>query len=389
MADQLDAPLGRKKKRRNERAGRFDFQALPLARIGLGVLVLIGVGVAARLMLVDDPQGGRPSLEISIASNTGSNEIATKVGKQPTADMPDVQAITLNAIPGITTIGDETPDALPNATGLAALHEFGVIPELVEETSIGNLPRTGTDGQTPFTAYARASITPGETQDKPLIAIVITGMGLSESGTIDAIEKLPDNITLAFAPYGRTLKTTTSAARNGGHELLLEMPLEPFDYPENDPGPQTLLTGQPARANLDRMFWLMARLGGYLGIINNMGARFTASAADFNPVMEELAVRGLGYVDDGSSNRSLAGNLAQTNHVPFVRADEALDSNPSRAAILTALDALEAKATANGHAVGVASALPVSVQTIADWAQKLDDRGFTLVPVSALMASTN
>ena len=30
-------------------------------------------------------------------------------------------------------------------------------------------------------------------------------------------------------------------AREAGHEVLLEVPMEPFDYPDNDPGPQTLL----------------------------------------------------------------------------------------------------------------------------------------------------
>ena len=51
-----------------------------------------------------------------------------------------------------------------------------------------------------------------------------------------------------------TLDRTTGAARAAGHELFLEVPLEPFDYPDNDPGPETLLTGQPPRANLDKLY---------------------------------------------------------------------------------------------------------------------------------------
>lgn len=390
MADELDAPLGQKKKRllSLKALPPIDMHKLPLARIGFGVLAIVLAAVIARIALVDDPQGGRPSAEISIATNSGANQLASEVSLPPAGqgivetDTPDP------ALPadGTPDSADDSPMAQP-ATGIAALNEFGVLPELIEETAIGTLPRTSDTGETPFAAYARASISVDSSNDKPLIAIIVTGMGLSEGGTMDAIDKLPDNITLAFAPYGRTLKTTTTAARNGGHELLLELPLEPFDYPENDPGPQTLLTGQPPRANLDRMFWLMARLGGYIGVINHMGARFTTSATDFNPIMEELALRGLGYVDDGSSNRSIARQLAQTNQVPFARASKALDDTPSRAAILTALDALEVAAKENGRALGVASALPVSVQTIADWANKLEEKGILLVPASALMAA--
>jgi polysaccharide deacetylase 2 family uncharacterized protein YibQ len=130
---------------------------------------------------------------------------------------------------------------------------------------------------------------------------------------------------------------------------------------------------------------LMARFGGYIGLINHTGARFTASAADFGPVMEELGTRGLGYLDDGSSNRSLAPQLAATDKVPFSRADVMLDANPARGPILAALDALVAKAQAGGSAVGVISALPVSIQTVADWATTLETHNVTLVPVSTLM----
>ena len=170
-----------------------------------------------------------------------------------------------------------------------------------------------------------------------------------------------------------------------GHEVLLEIPLEPFDFPQNDPGPQTLLTGEPLRANLDKLFWLMARFGGYVGVINNMGARFTASATDFSPIMEELGTRGLGYIDDGSSNRSLARQLAAGNKVPFSRADLTIDSNPSRPSILAALASLEAKALENGRAIGIVSALPISISAIAEWSRELEARGFLLVPASALM----
>jgi polysaccharide deacetylase 2 family uncharacterized protein YibQ len=129
----------------------------------------------------------------------------------------------------------------------------------------------------------------------------------------------------------------------------------------------------------------MARFGGYAAVMNYMGARFTASGADFTPMMEELGTRGLGYVDDGLSNRSLAPQLAQENGVPFARATIQLDTNPSRAPILAALDSLEASARQGGSAIGVISALPVSIQTIAEWSQGLEERGLLLVPATSLM----
>jgi hypothetical protein len=130
----------------------------------------------------------------------------------------------------------------------------------------------------------------------------------------------------------------------------------------------------------------MGRFGGYIGVINHMGAKFTSSAADFNPVMEELALRGLGYIDDGSSKRSLAANLAGNNRVSFGYGSVRIDTNPSRTAILDALSQLEQKAVANNGAIGIAMALPISINTINEWAKTLDDRNFILVPASAIMS---
>ena len=192
-------------------------------------------------------------------------------------------------------------------------------------------------------------------------------------------------LTLAFAPYGKSLDRTVGSARAEGHEIYLEVPLEPFDFPDNDPGPDTLLTGLAPRENMDKLYRVMSKFGGYAGVINNMGARFTASAADFSPMMEELGARGLAYVDDGSSNRSLAPQLSAASRVPFARADMLLDTNPARAPILGQLEALEALAVQQGQAVGLATALPVSVKTIAEWAATAADKGFLIVPVSSLM----
>lgn len=387
MANELGAPL----RSRKDRIGKGLRQALvlvarlPLTRIVLAILLLLVCGVALAIILIHDPEGGRPVAEAAINSTRDTNPVASQVATAPATPAtitagPETPAAAGGQTggPSITTVGDETPDA-----PLVADVGGGIDPELVEQTKDGPIPRISATGKTPFAAYSLP--VPANATGKPMVAILVTGLGLSEAGTLDAVRILPRDVTLAFAPYGKTLDKTVAAARSAGHELLLEAPLEPFDYPDNDPGPKTLLTGQPPRANLDRLFWLMARFGGYIGVTNYMGARFTAAAEDFAPVMEELAARGLGYVDDGSSNRSVAPQLAAKDKVPFARADLNLDANPDRSAIVDALTALEEKARTQGRALGVISALPVSVEAVSEWARTLDAKGLALVPVSALM----
>ncbi len=384
MADDLSAPLGRKAAKPASRGLNLNLKptALPLARIAFGVAALIVVGIGARVLLVNDPMGGRPVTEISLNSGS-SNAIAEVVAPNEVTITAGPEMPVENL--GVTIVGDDVPDGDPTGIGPETANADGLLPDLLEETERGAIPRVAATGETPFEAYARPSLTPATAGGKRLIAVVVTGLGLNETGTANAIDTLPEAITLAFAPYGKSLNRTVASARSGGHEIVLEIPLEPFDYPDSDPGPDTLLTGQAPRDNLDKLFNVMASFGGYVGVINHMGARFTASTADFAPIMEELGARGLGYLDDGSSNRSVAPQLAAANNVEFGRADMMLDQNPTRASILAQLAALEARATDAGQAIGVISALPVSVQTLAEWAGAVESRGFAIVPVSALM----
>lgn len=373
MADDLTTPLTGRKRKPGERPH------LPIARVLFAMLALIAVGFVLRLVLVDDPDGGRPSQEVAITSTRNSNAVANEVASGPVTITADPQQFPAGSSMTAMPMGTASAGSM---TGLPDM--FGALPDLSEETRDGTIPRISTAGVTPFAAYARpaaAAVASG----LPMVAIVVTGLGINEQGSLDAIDRMPNEVTLAFAPYGKTLVTTVAAARAAGHEVLLEIPLEPFDFPENDPGPQTLLTGETPRANLDKLFWLLSRFGGYVGVINNMGARFTAAATDFAPIMEELGARGLGYLDDGSSNRSLAGQLAEGNKVPFSRADLVIDANPARQSILTALASLEAKALENGHAIGIVSALPISIAAVAEWSRDLEARGIALVPASALM----
>jgi len=264
----------------------------------------------------------------------------------------------------------------------------GAVPDqkFVEMTSHGPIPKIAADGVRPADAFARpVSPLPGK-PDAPRIAIIVGGLGVSASETSAAIANLPGPVTLSFIPYGTDVAALVGRARAQGHEILLQVPMEPFDYPDNDPGPQTLLTSLAPEQNIDRLHWLMSRFQGYVGLTNAMGARFTASEPALAPVLRETAKRGLIYLDDGSSPRSVAGQIAGASNLPFVKADVMLDVVPTPAAMDKALAQLEAIARDRGFAVGIASALPASISRISAWAKTKDGRGLTLVPISAVVA---
>ena len=272
--------------------------------------------------------------------------------------------------------GDK-PGAEP-ATAMA-----GIDARLLEKSRYGMIPVVA-DGLKPFTVYA-ADADRAKAAKMPVVAIVVGGLGVGAAKTADAIMKLPPAVTLAFTPYGADPAKLAERARAQRHEILLQVPMEPFDYPDNDPGPQTLLTTLTPEQNIDRLYWHLSRFQGYAGIANFMGARFTATDAVMQPIIREAAKRGLGYLDDGSSQRSAAPSLTAAQAMPFAKADFTIDAVPTSAEIDRTLVKLETLAKERGLAVGVASALPISIERLAAWIKTLDSRGIMLVPLTTAM----
>lgn len=249
-----------------------------------------------------------------------------------------------------------------------------------ERSQLGILPRIGDGGILPRTVYAQ----PFSATDKPKIAIVLTGVGIGSRGTADAIMKLPGAVTLAFAPYGRDLENQVRRARREGHEIMLQVPMEPLDYPESDPGPHTLKSSANARDNLERLHWLMSRFTGYVGLTNFMGSKLTAEAGAYGNLLEEINRRGLLFLDDGTSNRSRTTEIGKKIGLPARIADRIHDTSDVKS-LGTLLTEVEAIARKNGSAIICIPALPANIDRILNWERELAARGIVLAPISAII----
>jgi len=395
VSDDLNAPLGQdlgqgKKKRQSN---------LPAIgpQLMAGLLGLFGIAVVGWAAFVNDPLGGEPMAVIAAkppgaakavgndgdgkqhSRHDGDTESAADAAAAAVAKLPAPGSKTITIIDGSS---GKSQDVVIPGNAAEAPPKAPIDQKLLESSRHGAIPQIGADGTRPSVQYAQTLKLPPNKKDSPRIAIVIGGLGISASGTADAFTKLPGPVTFAIAPYGIDLDKLAQHARAENHEVLLQVPMEPFDYPDSDPGPQTLLTSLTADQNIDRLQWLMSRFQGYVGVMNYMGARLTAAEPALAPVLRETAKRGLIYVDDGSSPRSIAGQLAGSQNLPFAKTDLVLDAVPTAVEIDRALTRLEMMARDNGTAVGIATAQPATVARIAEWAKKAEGRGFVLVPIT-------
>ena len=353
--DDLSAPLGQHKAPKRRRSLPIVVPRAIAGALGLPLAVLVGWA-----MVMNDPFGGEPMAVVPAEQRAASasrkseepnprpnvqsalqrpNRYDGPAAEPAAASTPPANAKTVTIIDGISGKRQEIvlPGPADNKSGPADSKSGGIDQRLTETSRHGALPKVAPDGARPSEIYARQlKAIPGR-PNAPRVAIVIGGLGIGASGTSEALAKLPPAVTFAFAPYGGDLEQIVARARGEGHEVLLQVPMEPFDYPDNDPGPQTLLTSLDAAQNIDRLHWLMSRFQGYVGLANLMGARFTASEPALSPVLREAAKRGLIYVDDGSSQRSLASQIAGANNLAFAKADVVIDSVPSVADVERAL----------------------------------------------------
>jgi len=384
--DDLNAPLGLGKGKRLPKLPVSPSQMLAGA-LGLSGLVVVGWAT-----FVHDPLGGQPvavvATKLTLPTQTEQNGSANQPPAHgAAANAPDAAKAVEPPPPGSKTVtiidgssGARQQVVIPDNSANASKPLLD--PKLLEATRHGAIPKIGPDGARPSVRYAQSRDFPPDKKDAPLVAIVIGGLGISASGTADAFTKMPSPVTFALAPYGADLEKLAERGRAGKHEVLLQVPMEPFDYPDNDPGPQTLLTSLTPEQNIDRLHWLMSRFQGYVGLISFMGARFTASEQSLSPVLRDIAKRGLIYVDEGSSSRSIASQLAGTQNLPFAKADIVLDTVPTTAEINHALARLEMKARDSGSAVGYATAKPGTIARIAEWIKKAESKGIILVPIT-------
>lgn len=253
-------------------------------------------------------------------------------------------------------------------------------PALVQPGPHGNLPAMAPDGRAPWRVYAAPF---DGSAKRPRIALVVTGLGLDKAATEAAITGLPGAVTLAFSPHANGLARWIARARKAGHEVLLDMPMEPAGFPQMDPGPRALLTSLPPEKNIDRLQWALARGSGYVGIVGTMGSKFLASAEGMRPVLAELRGRGLMFLDSHTAARSAVPSLAGSGLV-WASGTVALDRPASRRSIDGRLADLERAAKEKGGVVGLATPLPVTLQRIAHWTRSAAKRGFLLAPISAL-----
>ncbi len=351
--------------------------------------------LAAFLNLSSNPDAASPSVRINLAKQKAPAAAPAAAGDHPAG----MQSFTLDSLgmfqdasaDGFNLSTDGTADP---ATGTAVITMPGAdddttapkvaraasspLPQspingLVQTSDIGPLPVIAPGGQTPASAYAR----PFHSDGRPMVALVVGGLGINPATTREAIDSLPAQVTLSFVPYTSGLQGWIDLARASGHEVMIEVPMQPSNYPDNDPGPQTLMANARTEDIIGHLNWALSRATGYFAVSNYQGSAFFKDKAGLSTFLDNLKSRGVAFIDDGQA-RGAKGAWGRAS------ADRIIDNQINAAAINAQLAGLEVSAKSHGSALGTGFAYPVTLAAALKWTQTLDAKGLQLAPASAI-----
>ncbi len=215
------------------------------------------------------------------------------------------------------------------------------------------------------------------------IVIIIDDMGEDRAHTKEVTE-LPAPLTLSYLPYPEHIADEVAEGRKAGHEIMMHMPMEPM-HADLETGDYFLTTEEPADEFMAHLNKNLAAFNGYVGINNHMGSRLTTDRKSMDMVMAELRARGLLFVDSRTVAASVAAECAAAHHVPQVSRDVFLDDVPTIEAVRHQLAEVERIARSHGKVIAIGHPKAATIDALKEWLPTLKDKGFALVPVSAVV----
>ncbi len=217
----------------------------------------------------------------------------------------------------------------------------------------------------------------------PRVAIIVDDLG-ARRDVFDPLRDIRRPLTVAVLPGLPLSQWTAREAAQAGMEVILDLPMEPYRFPEVDPGPGALLMTMNAQELQAQVGAHLASVPGAVGVTNHMGSRMTEDRARMRTVLEVLAGRRLFLVDGLASNLSLAYDEAKALGLRAGRRQIIVDHKGGEAGDRVRWDEVAWWAERRGEVIVIAHGHPLTAPLLREFVPRWEARGIRLVPVSQL-----
>ncbi len=219
----------------------------------------------------------------------------------------------------------------------------------------------------------------------PRVAIVIDDLGSSNKRTRELIN-LGAPITLSFFPLSRNSRELAKEAFEKGKEVILHMPMEPYDFPEKNPGKGALLMSMTERELQQRIEENLEALPFVRGVNNHMGSRFMEDDQRVSIFMEELRKRELYFLDSRTTSKTVGYRTAKKLGIKTGQRNLFLDNDSNdEAEIRRNILELAKIAKAEGKAIAIGHPHSSTIKSLREMIPRLRQSGVEIVPLSDIM----
>jgi polysaccharide deacetylase 2 family uncharacterized protein YibQ len=215
------------------------------------------------------------------------------------------------------------------------------------------------------------------------VAVIVDDLG-ARRDVFDPLRDIRRPLTIAVLPGLPLSEWTAREAAQAGMEVILDLPMEPYRFPEVDPGPGALLMTMSPQELQAQVGAHLASVPGAVGVTNHMGSRMTEDRARMRTVLEVLAGRRLFLVDGLASNLSLAYDEAKALGLRAGRRQIVVDHKGGEAGDRVQWDEVAWWAERRGEVIVIAHGHPLTARLLREYVPRWEARGIRLVPVSQL-----
>jgi uncharacterized protein len=216
------------------------------------------------------------------------------------------------------------------------------------------------------------------------IAIIIddNGYNIDECRILSTI-KYP--IAVSILPHLPQTKSVATCAQRLNKEVMLHLPLEPYQNEQKYPDDYIIKTNMPERMVLKKFKSALASVPYAVGVNNHMGSKATENLPLMTTLFKQMEKLHLFFIDSRVTAKSICPGLAKKTRIPFAERDIFLDNESDRSYIENQFRLLADRARQNGHAIGIGHARALTWQVTAEQLDRLSQEGFEIVTVKQIL----
>ena len=218
------------------------------------------------------------------------------------------------------------------------------------------------------------------------ISVIIDDIGY-DLRLVEDLMRIEAPIAFAILPHTPHAREAARRLHAAGKEILLHLPMEPRSYPANNPGKGALFVDMDEGQIRRQIETDLTAVPYVSGVNNHMGSRFMEDEAGLAVVMEELAKKGLFFVDSLTTPDSRARSAAARAGVRYASRAVFIDHTPDHATVLANLLQLPPRGREQGKPLlMIGHPRPKTMRALREAQPLWQKEGVRMIPLSAYLA---